>query len=93
MTTHFPTIAIRAAKEQASMSIDATLIPLHTAMANINVILNKRDLRESMTDDQVIDIGLVAKRLEAIENMLLTCKEMIAHNVYSKEELQQSLGQ
>lgn len=77
MTTYLPKIAVETAKTQALDSIDASLIPLQTAKAAINIILNKRELRESLSDDEVIDLGLVSRRLESIENMMNVSKEMI----------------
>ena len=77
MTQLFTEIATKIAKEQALGAIDASLIPLQTAMGCINIILNRREMRESLSVDEVIDLGLVIRKLEAIDNMLNVTKEMI----------------
>jgi hypothetical protein len=67
LETYFPVVATKVNRQSAAAAIEMALIPLETAESNLNVILNKRELRETMGEDEQIDLGLDRnKLLEAI---------------------------
>lgn len=67
LRTVFPAVAVNVARGNAKAAIERMRIPLDTAIGNLNAIINKMEMRESLTVDEQIDIGAARNLLMQIE--------------------------
>jgi hypothetical protein len=77
LQTLFPKAAISVAKINASSSIEMMEHSLGTAIGNLNIVMNKKDLRESLDMDEQINIGVARVMLMDIEKKLEEVKALL----------------
>ena len=75
--TLFPQAAISVAKINASSSIEMMEYSLATALGNLNIVINKKELRESMSEDEQINIGTARSILMRIEKEIEDVKGLL----------------
>jgi len=80
LATHFPKVAVSVAKSNAHAAIDRMKIPLDTAIGNLNAIINKMEMRESMSVDEHINIGAARNLLMQIEVEMEAVKSLITEH-------------
>ena len=66
----FMTVASKTTKENARMCVESAIIPLESALGALNILLNKKEFREAMSDDEEIDIGLSRAKVEKIISLI-----------------------
>lgn len=77
LQTHFPKIAVNVAKGNTKAAIERMKIPLDTAISNLNVIINKMEMRESMAVDEHINVGAARNLLLQIEAEMNVVKNLL----------------
>jgi len=77
LQTYFPKIAVNVAKGNSKAAIERMRIPLDTAIANLNVIINKMEMRESVSVDEQINIGAARNLLMQIEAEMDVVKNLL----------------
>lgn len=80
MQTHFPKVAVHVAKGNAKAAIERMKIPLDTALSNLNVIINKIEMRESLLTDEHINIGAARNLLTQIEAEMDVVKRLLTED-------------
>ncbi|HMG89621.1 MAG TPA: hypothetical protein VK589_06165 [Chryseolinea sp.] len=78
LQTHFPKIAVNVAKGNSKAAVERMKIPLNTAISNLNVIINKMEMRESMSVDEHINIGAARNLLIQIEAEMDVVKNLLS---------------
>lgn len=77
LQTHFPKVAVHVAKGNTKAAIERMKIPLDTAIGNLNVIINKMEMRESMSVDEHINVGAARNLLIQIEQEMEAVKSLL----------------
>jgi hypothetical protein len=77
LQTHFPKVAVHVAKGNSKAAIERMRIPLDTALSNLNVIINKIEMRESLSVDEHISIGAARNLLMQIEAEMDVVKSLL----------------
>jgi len=77
LATHYPKVAVTVAKDNAHAAIDRMKIPLETAIGNLNAIINKMEMRESLSLDEHINIGAARNLLAQIEQEMEAVKALL----------------
>lgn len=78
LRTVFPTVAVNVAKGNTRAAIERMRIPLDTAIGNLNAIINKMEMRESLTVDEQINIGSARNLLMQIETEMDQIEGLLA---------------
>jgi hypothetical protein len=78
--THYPKVAVTVAKDNTHAAIERMKIPLETAIGNLNAIINKMEMRESMSVDEHINIGAARNLLLQIEGEMEAVKSLITEH-------------
>ena len=58
-------------------NIEPTTFLLEGALAKVNIMLNRKNLRESLTQDEEIDYGLIRVKLEKMIDDLKTINQSL----------------
>lgn len=78
LQTHYPKVAVTIAKGHAHDAVQRMKIPLDTALGNLNAIINKLEMRESMSVDEQINIGAARNLLIQIESEMEAVKKLLS---------------
>ena len=78
LRTCFPSIAVNLAKGNAHDAVQRMKIPLDTALGNLNAIINKMEMRESMSVDEQINVGAARNLLMQIETEMEAVKKLLS---------------
>jgi hypothetical protein len=78
LRTHYPSIAVNLAKDNAHDAVQRMKIPLDTALGNLNAIINKMEMRESMSVDEQINVGAARNLLMQIESEMEAVKKLLS---------------
>ena len=74
LNTCYPKISIVVKKESAAISLESSLLSLENAIGNLNIIINKAELRNSLCMDDEIEFGICRSRLMTAEELLTEVK-------------------
>lgn len=77
LQTFFPKVAVHVAIGNTKAAIERMKIPLDTAIGNLNVIINKMEMRDSLTVDEHINVGAARNLLLQIEAEMEAVKKLL----------------